>query len=107
MLPKLFPGVRVLQWKPTKKALAKTPAKAVAFIVQRLTHDGQDFVTQAEVMEHLGLSDKSNFRRTVRQNEQFQKAVQQSAIHETVMDDGKTKGWALMFKDESMSGEAA
>ncbi|MET4372491.1 hypothetical protein ABIA99_005197 [Bradyrhizobium sp. LB12.1] len=68
-LPNIFPGCRVGSWRPVAKQLTGKIGDAVKFILSQAS-DGA-FVSDAEVMERIGMSDRANFRRRVKQHVDF------------------------------------
>ncbi len=67
-----FPGATVKRWYPANRpALTGKAAQAAAFIAQRLKEDPVGPILFQDVMEHIGCRDRSNFNKTVRDNELF------------------------------------
>lgn len=54
----IFPGARVVPWRPIPKALKGKVAEALDYITTRLAANSADHVTFREVMDHLGWKDR-------------------------------------------------
>jgi hypothetical protein len=65
-LPQLLPGCRVREWQPVPRKLSGKVAGAVSFIIDN-TEDGA-FVSDADVMKHVKITDKSNYNRTIKKH---------------------------------------
>ncbi|KAA5602833.1 hypothetical protein [Blastochloris sulfoviridis] len=81
-LPRIFPGVRVLPWRPIQRPLSGKIGEAVAFIKERLEADPTATVTFADVRKHIGGMDASNFIKTVRQHPMFIETLAEEGIVE-------------------------
>jgi hypothetical protein len=81
-LPTIFPGARIIPWRPVKKALRGKVAEAVEFITAQLASDPTSVVTFREVMAHLGWRDSKEFKRRIRRHDDFQAALRDEGIEE-------------------------
>jgi hypothetical protein len=81
-LPHIFPGARILPWRPVKKALRGKVAEAVEFITAQLASDPTSVVTFREVMAHLGWRDRKEFQRRIRKHDDFRAALVDAGIEE-------------------------
>jgi hypothetical protein len=81
-LPHIFPGARILPWRPVKKALRGKVAEAVQFITAQLASDPTSVVTFREVMAHLGWRDRKEFQRRIRKHDDFRAALVDAGIEE-------------------------
>lgn len=92
-LPDIFPGARILPWRPVKKALRGKVAEAVQFVTAQLASDPTSVVTFREVMAHLGWKDRKEFKRRIRRHDDFQAALRDEGIEEW----GKGR-WPIGFR---------
>ena len=81
-----FPGCQVKPWKPHHKPLKGQVQKAVAHIARRLSVDPGAVISFGELMGALGITNKSNFNRTIRQHDDFQAAIQRLGLEEVAID---------------------
>lgn len=103
-LPTIFPGCRVVSWKPVETQLKGQVGDAVSFILDR-TKIGA-FVSDVEVMEHLGISDRSNFKRCIKKHADFLGALDDHDIG--LSKDGRRSGFqravAMFFGEIEETG---
>lgn len=85
-LPMMFPGCRVIEWKPRHKPLRGKVSEAVAYIEKRLSLDPLAAITFAELMQVLGIADKSNFNRTIRKHRGFTQALERMGLVEVTVE---------------------
>jgi hypothetical protein len=83
MLPKLFPGAKIVPWEPVQRPLSGVVGEAVRYLDRRINAENADRVTMAEVMKAVGWSDKANFRRNVRRHRDFVPALRCIGLIET------------------------
>ena len=88
-LPVWFPGCKVKTWKPRHKPLKGQVREAVAYIERRVSGDPATVVYFSELMDVLGITNKSNFNRTIRKREDFQAAIQRLGLQEVSTDGRK------------------
>jgi len=88
-LPDIFPGCRVREWLPLPRRLTGNVGEAAAFIIERCR--GGSFVADAEVMKHIGVSDKSYYRRRIRKHEEFLDELADNEIDTAV--NGRRRGF--------------
>lgn len=93
-LHKLFPGCKVADWRPAVlvEDIQGRVAEAFEYILRELQVDPNRAVPIAEVMKTLGVKDRSNFRKNVRQNPSFIHALNHHGIQEVELD-GKSRGY--------------
>jgi hypothetical protein len=82
MLKDTFPGAKVVRWQPVPRDLRGRVKQSLDYIVGQLAADPDAHVTFGEVMAHLGIADKSNFKRNVREHEDFRAALAEGDIRE-------------------------
>lgn len=90
-LKEWFPGCQLRTWTSVHRRLKGRVAKAVAFLKARLAVEPAAPIMFAEVMEHLGETDLSNFNRTIRKHEGFRTAIEDIGLHEVKIDRGRGK----------------
>ena len=78
----IFPGAHVLPWRPVKKALKGKVAEAVEFITTQLGSAPSSTVTFKQVMAHIGWTDRKEFKRRIRQHDDFIDALDDAGIEE-------------------------
>lgn len=89
-LPEWFPGCRVKTWKPAHKKLSGKVGDAVDYIQRRLQEDPAAPIFFSELMEAVGIADRSNFNRTIRKQADFKAAVEALGLVEVKI--GKCRG---------------
>jgi hypothetical protein len=77
-LPNIFPGARVVKWQPVSAELKGQVGAAAAYIIER-TRTGE-FVSDADVREHLGIKDKAQYRRRVKKHPDLKVALAEHDI---------------------------
>jgi hypothetical protein len=82
VLPRIFPGVQIAQWRPVERKLSGNVGKALAFIKDRLAADPKSLVSFKEVKAHIGCRDQSNFNRMIRRHEDFVQALADADVME-------------------------
>lgn len=97
-LATIFPGAQVARWQPVPKALKGKVAEAVAFITAQLAANPSSHVTFREVMAHLGWKDTRDFKRRIRQHEDFVEALDEAGVEEWVKGTRST-GFRVMARD--------
>jgi hypothetical protein len=90
-LKRWFPGCQLRTWKPLLRRLKGRVAKAVTLLKDRLGVDPASPIMFADVMEHLGETDLSNFNRTIRKHEDFRSAIDDLGLHEVKIGKGRGK----------------
>lgn len=80
-LSSIFPGARVVRWKPVKFDMKGKAGKAVKFVLETI-EGGVSFVPFTAVKEHTDTRDRANFNRTIRRHEHFQEALAEHCIIE-------------------------
>jgi hypothetical protein len=81
-LPRIFPGVRMAQWRPVQQKLSGNVGKTLAYIKERLAADPKALVSFKEVKAHIGCRDQSNFNRMIRRHDDFVQAIADEGIIE-------------------------
>jgi hypothetical protein len=81
-LREVFPGCRVVEWKPTHKPLKGKVGDAVAYLEQRLSADLQALITFADLMQVTNCLNKANFNRTIRKHPDFVTATERLGLVE-------------------------
>ena len=85
----IFPGAHVLPWRPVKKALTGKVAEAVEFITTQIGSAPSSTVTFKQVMAHIGWTDRKDFKRRIRQHDDFIDALDDAGIEEGVLVQGR------------------
>lgn len=88
-LPTIFPGCRVVRWEPVKRKLTGKVGMAVAFLMER-ARDGS-FVPDADVMKHVGATDKSYYNRRIKKHDDLRDGLAEHGI--APCQDGRTTGF--------------
>ncbi len=81
-LPDIFPGCKVASWKPLGTALKGKMAHAASIIKERLKADPKCFVRFRDIMSSIGMTDFSNFRRSIRNHPDFMDVMAEEGIIE-------------------------
>jgi hypothetical protein len=105
-LSRIFPGAVVVPWKPIKRALTGKVAEAITYLDRCFHGEPTAEVRPHVIMQHIGVSDRSNFRKTIRQHPDFIDALAERGIVEMPVGRGVVfvRGAAL-FADEEYSAE--
>jgi hypothetical protein len=82
LLPEIFPGARVVPWEPIPTALTGNVAKAVEFVCSWFLANPDGVLRLTEVQKAIGVSDRSNFRTTIRQHEDFRESLESMGLEE-------------------------
>jgi hypothetical protein len=82
LLPKIFPGARVVPWEPVPRELTGKVAHAVAFVRDRFQANPDVVLRFTEVQKAVRIKDPSNFRKTIRQHEDFRAALDSMGLEE-------------------------
>lgn len=90
LLRKIFLGCNVVPWTPIEKPLTGKIKDTLDYLEAKWTEEPTAKIAFTEVMEFTGINDKSNFNKTVRQNEQFRAALKGMGGYERA-DSGKKK----------------
>lgn len=88
-LPTIFPGCRVVDWQAQHKSPRGKVADAIAYLTKRLSLDPLATITFAELMQTLGIADKSNFNKTIRKHLDFQQALERLGLTEVEAEGAK------------------
>ena len=88
-LPKLFPGCSTRSWKRRHKDPKGKVKAALEYIQQQRQQHPSAPVMFADVMTHLGISDRPNFNRTIRKHPDFKKGLEEMAMVEDVVGTGR------------------
>lgn len=81
----------MVDWKPVRPVLKQggKVAHAVGF-VERCRREAPDKpVLFDALMTHLGIVDRSNFRRTIREHDSFRDAMDGLGLHEVTVGEGR------------------
>jgi len=99
-LPEVFPGCTVVPWLPAKLKLTGRVAQAVAQ-VQAFFADNEDGVyLYKDLRGDLGITDTSNFNKTIRKHNTFMAALGEMGIEEVVHGNGRYRN-ALARKPQA------
>ncbi|WP_170373468.1 hypothetical protein, partial [Ruegeria arenilitoris] len=89
-LTEWFPGCRIKTWRPAHKPLRGKVGDAVDYIQRCLQEDPTAPIYFSELMDAVGIADRSNFNRTIRKNESFLAPVEALGLIEVKI--GKCRG---------------
>lgn len=81
-LPEVFPGARIVRWQPVKKALRGKVAEAFEYVRTRIEQAPDAKVPYKEAMAAIGWSDAKNFKRRIREHEDFIEALEAEGIED-------------------------
>jgi hypothetical protein len=81
-LPYIFPGSKVARWKPLGTALRGKLKHAAGIIIDRLKADPECLVRFKDIMASIGMTDTSNFRRSIRNHPDFMDVMAEEGIIE-------------------------
>lgn len=81
MIKNIFPGCRVMPWRPVARAVGGKVAEALRFITEQLASDPGRLLRFVDVAKAIGM-DRSNFRRSVRQHSDFIEALAAEGVVE-------------------------
>lgn len=92
LLPKLFPGSKQKAWQPFPEKTTNSVQRALDMIDEMLWLGFHpDYITYKELCEELGIHDRSNFRKTVRNRATFQAGLSQRNLEEQdIKESGRT-----------------
>jgi hypothetical protein len=78
----IFPGARVVSWKPVLNALKGKVKEAFTYIQGSLSEDPSTRVSFKAVMEAVGWTSSGDFRKRIRGHEDFIEALKEAGIEE-------------------------
>jgi hypothetical protein len=81
-LPRVFPGARIVRWRPVEKALTGKIGEAYAYIVERLRQDPRAIVAFRDTMRAIGWKDAKEFKKRIREHDDFIDALVAEGIEE-------------------------
>ncbi len=81
-LPHIFPGCKVRRWKPLGTALKGKMKHAASVIKGRLKVNPKCLVRFKDIMASIGMTDTSNFRRSIRNHPDFMDVMAEEGIIE-------------------------
>lgn len=81
-LPEIFPGSHIVDWNPIAREPRGKVADAIQFIVQRFSDQPNQELAYTDVREALGIKDRSNFNRTIRNHRDFRAALERLDLEE-------------------------
>jgi hypothetical protein len=80
-LPAIFPGARMVRWKPVARKLSGKVGAAAAFVIDAI-NSGTEHVSFAAVRKHVAITNTSNFNKVVRRHSSFVEALAERGIAE-------------------------
>lgn len=86
-LPDIFPGCKIKPWNPVDKPLQGKLGEALSYLRERFADDPGGAVSFADVMKRLGMSDRSNFKKMIRDDERFQRELKKMDAYESALGD--------------------
>lgn len=85
LLPEVFPGCTAETWTPVRRKPTGKVAEAIGIVERHLeAHPGEPLMLK-DLREQLGIGDRSNFRRAVRQHPDFIAALEEHGLEETAV----------------------
>lgn len=81
-LKEVFPGTKIVRWRPVPEARKGKIGKAVDYLEKRFGEDRSTRVLFKEVMEHVGVPDSGNFSRVIRRHEDFREELHDLGVME-------------------------
>lgn len=82
-LEAVFPDCQIDAWKPIARPLNGKVRMAFEFVLKALEDAPSAFVPFADVQQHIGIGNNSNFRNDVRKHPDFLDALDESGVIET------------------------
>lgn len=77
-----FPGSKLKPWRRQFKSLSGKVRQAVKYIEARCRANPGEPIMFYKLMEHVGISDRSNFNKTIRRHPDFKAAVERLGLEE-------------------------
>lgn len=81
-LPRIFPGAQIRRWKALRRALRGKVSEAVAFLNGEFEKLPAEVIPFRRVMEHIGWRDSKEFKRNIRQHDDFITTLEEMEIEE-------------------------
>jgi hypothetical protein len=78
----IFPGAKVVRWQPVPVALTGKVQEAFEYIEAKLTFAPSSVVPFSEVMADIGWTSTQDFKRSIRDHEDFTEALEEAQIKE-------------------------
>lgn len=88
-LHKLFPGCFINDWKRRHKDLKGKVKVALDYLEHLQKRHPSAPIMFSDVMSHLGISDRPNFNRTIRNHQDFKTGLQEMAMVEGIIGTGR------------------
>ncbi|WP_407497033.1 hypothetical protein [Pseudooceanicola sp. MF1-13] len=84
LLPDLFPGCQLRSWKPLPNKLKGNVKKVIDYLDEVLWRDGDllEFIPYKQLMQAVGIANRTNFRKTVTYKAEFQEAIAERGLEE-------------------------
>lgn len=95
-----FPNCAIKEWRPKLAKLSGHVEVAVAYLDDRFSCDPETVISFNEVMTHVGITDKSNFRKCLREHADFRQALSDRQIEEVKVGKGKGRNSFSMVKSD-------
>jgi len=91
LLPTTFPGCRIKAWEQIKKKLSGKVGEAVGYVEAFFEAAPNGFFLLCELKDKLGITDTSNFNKTIRKHGSFKAALERLGLEEVVWGTGRIK----------------
>jgi len=97
----VFPGCKVVAWTPRTEKLPGKVGQALDYITDRLDTEPEALVPFRDVMDAIGMADRSNFRKVVRKDHRFIDRLQSLSIFEGP-DLGRARGFVRVDHSDGL-----
>lgn len=102
LLPTLFPGCDIKEWKPSTEKPRGRVKESLERIQRWLSCGGKGLLTFSDVYKAIGVS-SANFRKNVRKHEVFRNYLERLGVYEWE-EAGKMRGFVLKGNEASVYG---
>lgn len=82
LFAEIFPRCTINEWQPVEKPLKGKIAGAVTYLRDAWTKDKDCQISFDDMMKHIGITNRSNFNRTIRADERFRQELQTMEAYE-------------------------
>lgn len=83
LLPEVFPGCSVARWKPTRRKPSGKVSDALTHVEMFFNETPDGILPFDDLKTLLGITDASNFRKTIRHHECFKAGLEDLGVEET------------------------
>jgi hypothetical protein len=90
-LPDIFPGATIVPWRPVKTPLKGKVGEAAAFVISELQREPDRVIPFKEVMRHIGWMSTRDFKRDIREHDDFIEALCEALCERCIEEWGSGK----------------